>query len=182
MRCGATVCAALQLMQSLSTYQAPGAFDRWRWRIASRLEAAEPHGGLAARDAARRHDEDALVIGRADFAFAVARDDRAGARDHLDAPILAVEMEIVRVDCDAMGDEHRALRQRGALAPRRRVGLAQNPGGGEESPRRFERNIRRAACPVMAALDQQRDRRRSRVAEPPIIAQLIECGHHWARG
>ncbi len=41
-------------------------------------DAPEPHGGLAFLRAPRRHDQHAVVVGRADFGVAVAREQRAG--------------------------------------------------------------------------------------------------------
>ena len=43
-------------------------------------EASEPHGGLALSRAARRHDQHAVVVRRADLGVAVAREQRAGLR------------------------------------------------------------------------------------------------------
>src|ERR1700761_9114561 len=116
---GATVCDAVQLMQSVSMYQLPEALAACRARIGAslrlRLEPSQPYRRLAAREAPRRHDQHAFVIWGADVVFAIARDDGAGAIDHLEPFIGVEETETVALDRDAVGNLDDALRLRRPL-------------------------------------------------------------------
>src|ERR1700722_15156249 len=90
-----------------------------------RLDPPEPHRGLTARETPRRHDQDAIIIGRADVAAAIACDRCAGVRDHLEAFIRCEEAEILALDGDAVGHLDDALGLARPRTPRCGIGFAE---------------------------------------------------------
>src|SRR5579885_3428520 len=70
---------------------------------------SEPHGRLSLGDPAGWHDEDAVVVGCADLAPAVACDHGADLRDHLEAAVVLRELEAVALDGDRVGHGDRPL-------------------------------------------------------------------------
>src|SRR5579864_7010358 len=139
-------------------------------------EPAEANRGLAAREAPRRHDEDAVVIGRADVALAVAADDRAGARDHLETAIIVGELEAVAGNGDGIGDGDDALRPHGGGKDARGLGGRQHARDREKAPGRLDRHVGGPLLPVLAALDEERRLARSRIAEAAIVAHAAAGG------
>src|SRR3954449_2905936 len=86
--------------------------------------ASETHRGLAAHEPARRHDQHAIVIGRAHLAVAVAADQRAFLFEHFETAVIAGKLEAAAGDRDRLGDlDHPLARMRVelVLAERRQI-------------------------------------------------------------
>src|SRR5260221_14351616 len=118
-------------------------------------EAAEAHGGLAAQQPARRHDQHAVVIGSADLAPIIMRDHRAGARDHLEAAKILSEREAVAGDGDGVGDGDDALRLGRPRPDPRRPRPRPHPPGGGGGPGGLDGGLPPGPPPKLAAFGPQ---------------------------
>jgi hypothetical protein len=144
--------------------------------------APQPHGGLAAGQPARGHDQHAVVIGRGDRPVAVGPDHGAGGRDDLVPDEALGELEAVGLDRDGLGHLDHALRRRRAgRHVLQRVGVEQIEML-EEAQRCLERDRGARGLPMLAAFDQQRRLVARLVGERAIVAHAPPGGvaaiHH----
>ena len=112
---------------------------------AVRLSARSGRGGRpsALGQAARRHDQDALVVRGEDRLLAVTADLRTFPRDHLEPLVLRIEAEIVGADRHRRGDLDHLLRRRRLRQMLRHGVRIEHAEMGEESQRHLLSRRRR---------------------------------------
>ena len=147
-------------------------------------EPRQPHRRVPAARPQARHDQQAVVVRRADLRLAVERDQRVAPRDHVAAAIGLHEGEAAGGRRHRHGDLGETLLLRIPLRQRRmrrrHIEMTQQPGDAGEH------RVHRRLLPVLTGLHQARGARRRRIGEPGIVddaapARVSMIGHHQRR-
>ncbi len=138
-------------------------------------KSGEPYCGMSAARPQARHDQQTVIVRRADFGSTIGCDQRVARGHHIAAPKILHEAEAAGRSGDRHGDlgEPRLCARCGTVQP----GQA---GGGEQAADRRLHRVDGADLPVLASFDEYRGgagiRTRLRIDKRGVVNQAAAAG------